>query len=158
MCCSDHVTICSFEWAVPCAGDDRVRFVQLRSMSMTLTLIAFISSYCSSRSRQFLTILYSPRFNLDRCFWFLTLTQISLIFQFSGLCIFTIILLKSVCRCSQTAGRNSCSIVLGDVSNCSYRLTLTSCHEFASQFDLAFFYMQKTLKTSGKPGRQCLFQ
>ena len=43
----------------------------------------------------------------------------------------TIILLKSVCRCSQTAGRNSCSIVLGDVSNCSYRLTVhpvTSSH------------------------------
>ena len=27
-----------------------------------------------------------------------------------------------LCRCSQTAGRNSCSIVSGDVSNCSYRL------------------------------------
>ena len=32
--------------------------------------------------------------------------------------IYTIILLKSVFRCSQTAGRNSCSIVSGDVSNC----------------------------------------
>ena len=31
--------------------------------------------------------------------------------------IYTIILLKSVCRCSKTAGRNSCSIVSGDVSN-----------------------------------------
>ena len=29
-----------------------------------------------------------------------------------------------LCRCLQTAGRNSCSIVLGDVSNCSYRLTV----------------------------------
>ena len=29
-----------------------------------------------------------------------------------------------LCRCSQTAGRNSCSIVSGDVSNCSYRLTV----------------------------------
>ena len=38
--------------------------------------------------------------------------------------IYTIILLKSVCRCSQTAGHNSCSIVSGDVSNCSYRLTV----------------------------------
>ena len=37
---------------------------------------------------------------------------------------YTIILLKSVCRCSQTAGRNSCSIVSGDVSNCSYQLSL----------------------------------
>ena len=35
----------------------------------------------------------------------------------------------------------------------------TSCHELASQFGLEFF-MRKTLKTSGKPGRQCqcLFQ
>ena len=33
-------------------------------------------------------------------------------------------LLKSDCRCSQTAGRNSCSIVSGDISNCSYRLTV----------------------------------
>ena len=29
-----------------------------------------------------------------------------------------------VCRCSQNAGRNSCSIVSGNVSNCSYRLTV----------------------------------
>ena len=29
----------------------------------------------------------------------------------------------SVCRCSQTAGRNSCSIFSGDGSNCSYRLS-----------------------------------
>ena len=38
--------------------------------------------------------------------------------------IYTIILLKSVCRCSQTAGRNSCSTVSGDISNCPYRLTV----------------------------------
>ena len=38
--------------------------------------------------------------------------------------IYTIILLKSVCRCSQTAGRNYCTIVSGNVSNCSYRLTV----------------------------------
>ena len=31
----------------------------------------------------------------------------------------------------------------------------TSCHEFASQFGLEFFYKRKTLKTSGKPGHQC---
>ena len=36
--------------------------------------------------------------------------------------IYTIILLKSVCRRSQTAGRNYCSIVSGDVANGSYRL------------------------------------
>ena len=47
--------------------------------------------------------------------------------------IYTIILLKSVlsvCR-AQTTGRNSCSVVLGDISNCSYRLSflpLTSLH------------------------------
>ena len=35
----------------------------------------------------------------------------------------TIIPLKYVCRCSQTTGCNSCSIVSGDVSNCSYRLS-----------------------------------
>ena len=38
--------------------------------------------------------------------------------------IYTIILHKSVCQCSQTAGRNSCAIVSGDVSNCPYRLTV----------------------------------
>ena len=38
---------------------------------------------------------------------------------------------KSVCQRSQTAGGNSCSIVSGDVSNYSYRLTVhpvTSSH------------------------------
>ena len=59
--------------------------------------------------------------------------------------IYTIIILKSVCQCSQTAGRNSCSLISGDVSNCSYRPTVgpTSCHEFASQFDLAIFLYAK---------------
>ena len=38
--------------------------------------------------------------------------------------IYTISILKSVCQCSQTAGRNSCSIISGDVSNCSYRPTV----------------------------------
>ena len=82
--------------------------------------------------------------------------------------IYTIILLKSVrpsvrpsvCRCSQTAGRNSCSIVSGDVSNCLYRLTVYPLTSSRFSSGLAFFYMRKTLKTSGKPGRQCecLFQ
>ena len=40
-----------------------------------------------------------------------------------GRTIYTIIIL-SVCRRSQTAGRHFCSIVSGDVSNCSYRLTI----------------------------------
>ena len=34
-----------------------------------------------------------------------------------------IILIKSVCRCSQSTGKSSCSIVSGDISNCSYRLS-----------------------------------
>ena len=51
----------------------------------------------------------------------------------------------SVSRRSQTAGRNSCSIVSANVSNCWDRLTVLSCHEFASQFGLAFFYTRKTL-------------
>ena len=38
--------------------------------------------------------------------------------------IYTIIFLNSVSRRSQTAGSNSCSIVSGNVSNCSYRLTV----------------------------------
>ena len=38
--------------------------------------------------------------------------------------IYTIILRLSVCRRSQTAGRNSRSIVSRNVSNCSYRLTV----------------------------------
>ena len=64
-----------------------------------------------------------------------------------------------VCRCSQTAGRNSCSIVSGDVSLFVSTVS-TSCREFTSQFGLEFFYTPKTSKTSGKPGcqRQCLFQ
>ena len=54
-------------------------------------------------------------------------TMVSLIGQRSVMfieIIYTIILIKSVCRFSQTAGRNSCSIVSGNVSNCSYRLTI----------------------------------
>ena len=42
--------------------------------------------------------------------------------------IYAIIVLKSVCRSSQTAGRNSCSFVSGDMSNWSYQLPLTSSH------------------------------
>ena len=59
-----------------------------------------------------------------------------------------LILLKSVClsvcRCSQTAGRNSCSIVSGDVSNCSYRMRV---HPVTSSrlFGLAFFLYVKNI-------------
>ena len=37
-----------------------------------------------------------------------------------------IILLKSVCRCSQSTCRSSCSIISGDISNCSFRLSFLS--------------------------------
>ena len=50
--------------------------------------------------------------------------EVSSIQVYFGFLESTIILLKSVCRCSQSAGRNSCSIILGDVSKCSYRLTV----------------------------------
>ena len=52
---------------------------------------------------------------------------------------YTIILLNFICRTSQTAGRNYCFIVSGDVSNCSYS---TPCHDFASQFGLAIYLTQ----------------
>ena len=58
--------------------------------------------------------------------------------------IYTIILLKSVCRCSQTAGRNSCSIVSGDVSNCSYRLTVYPVTSSRLSSVKYFFYTRKT--------------
>ena len=53
----------------------------------------------------------------------------------------TIILLinMSACRRYQTAGRNYCSIVSGDVSNCSYRLKALSLATPVSQFGLDFF-------------------
>ena len=57
-----------------------------------------------------------------------------------------IIILECVCRCSQptlATGRNSRSIILGDVSNCSYRLSLlplTSSH-LSSAWQ--FFYRRK---------------
>ena len=61
--------------------------------------------------------------------------------------IYTIILLKSVClsvrRRSQTAGHNSCSIVSGDVSNCSYRLTVHPVTSSRLSSVQQFFYMRK---------------
>ena len=50
---------------------------------------------------------------------------------------YTIILLKSVCRYSQTAGRNSCSIVSGDYLKLFVSTVIPASHEFASQFGLA---------------------
>ena len=49
----------------------------------------------------------------------------------------------SVCRCSQTAGHNYCSIVSGDVSNWFISTDSTSSHELASQFSLQFFIREK---------------
>ena len=46
----------------------------------------------------------------------------------------------SVCRSYQTASRNSCLIVLGDVS---VSTESTSTHEFASQFGLDIFLYAK---------------
>ena len=60
--------------------------------------------------------------------------------------IYTIILIKSACRCSQTAGRNSCSIISGDISNWSYRLFVSTVGPFSHLFGLAIFYRQKTTK------------
>ena len=64
----------------------------------------------------------------------------------------TIILLKSDCRL-QTAGRDSCSIVSVDVSNCSYRLSVL--HLRSSHLSLAyqFFNREKTPKNSRKSNR-----
>ena len=53
----------------------------------------------------------------------------------------------SVCLCSQTAGRNSCSIVSGDVSNCSYRLTVHPVASSRLSRAYNFFHTRKTSKT-----------
>ena len=56
--------------------------------------------------------------------------------------IYTIILHKSVCQCSQTAGRNSCSIVPGDVPNYPYRLTVH--HVTSSRLSSAYnFFLRE---------------
>ena len=56
----------------------------------------------------------------------------------------------SVCRCSQTAGRNSCSIVSGDVSNCSYRLTVHPLSRVrVSVWPSNFLYAEKHSKRRG---------
>ena len=50
-----------------------------------------------------------------------------------------------LCRCSQTAGRNSCSIDSGDVSKLFVSSDSTSYHEFESRFGLAFFLSAKNI-------------
>ena len=68
----------------------------------------------------------------------------------------TIILLRSVCLSvclSVLANGRSLFLLdrLGDVSNCSYRLTVhVSSHEFASQFGPAFVIREKHPKTIAK--------
>ena len=78
--------------------------------------------------------------------------------------IYTIIFLLSlsvclsVCQRSQTAGRNSCSIVSGDVSNWSYCLTVHFVTSSRLSSAKQLFYMRKTSKTSGEIGSPaCLF-
>ena len=62
--------------------------------------------------------------------------------------IYTIILHKSVCRSSQTADRNSCSIVSGRCIKLFVSTEGPSSHEFASQFGVAilFLYAKNTQK------------
>ena len=79
----------------------------------------------------------------------------------SILCIYTIILIKSVCLSQLTNCRSQFLLDrLGRCLKLFVSTESTSCHEFASQFGLEFVYMRKTLKTSEKPGHQCqcLFQ
>ena len=59
--------------------------------------------------------------------------------------IYTIVFLKSVCQRSQTAGRNSCSIVSGNVSNCSHRLTVYPVTSSRLNSAWHFFPTRKTL-------------
>ena len=59
------------------------------------------------------------------------------------------ILLKSVCRRLQTAGRNSCSIVSGDVSNCSYRLTVHPVTSLRLRSAYTFFIREERAVTVG---------
>ena len=51
----------------------------------------------------------------------------------------------SVSRRSQTAGRNSCSIVSGNVSNCSYRLTVYPVTSSRLSSAWQFLYTRKTI-------------
>ena len=54
-----------------------------------------------------------------------------------------------MCRCSQTAGCNSCSIVSGDVSNCSYRLTVHPLTSSRLSWPSNFFIYEKHSKPRG---------
>ena len=66
--------------------------------------------------------------------------------------IYTVILLKSVCLRSQTTGRNSCSIVSGDVSNCSYRMKVHPVTSSRLSSAYQFFLHAKNIHNFGEIG------
>ena len=64
------------------------------------------------------------------------------------LCLHLYYNLPKICRCSQTAGRNSCSIVSGDISNCSYRLLFLSLYILvAIEFYVCTWHFDSNNKT-----------
>ena len=72
---------------------------------------------------------------------------ISRVANYTFMYIHTIIYLKSVSlsvsRRSQTAGRNSCSIVSGNISNCSHRLTVYILSRVRVSVRPSFFIREK---------------
>ena len=60
------------------------------------------------------------------------------------------ILRKSVCRGAQSTGRSSCSIVSGDISNCSYRLSFLSLMRSHLSSAQEMLFRRKIQKTSTK--------
>ena len=60
--------------------------------------------------------------------------------------IYIIILLKSVCRCSQSTDRSSCSIVSGDIPNCLYQLSFHSIMRSYISSDWQICYRRKTVQ------------
>ena len=73
--------------------------------------------------------------------------MIKIIIIITIIIIYTII--ESVCRCYQTAGRNSCLVVSGDVSNCSYRLQYILSRVRISVRPSIFIYAKNPSKPQG---------
>ena len=73
-----------------------------------------------------------------------SVTRLSKVYIFIN--IYTINLIESVCSSSQTAGRSSCSIVSGDVSNCSHRLKVLSLTGSRLSSAYTFFYLRKSCR------------